>query len=63
MTSTAEWLESIGLGEYAQRFAENAIDFSILRDLTDQDLKESRPAPKIVNEQGAARPPLTFSLG
>jgi len=40
MTSTAEWLESIGLGEYAQRFAENAIDISILRDLTDQDLKE-----------------------
>jgi len=40
MTNTAEWLESIGLGEYAQRFAENAIDFSILRDLTDQDLKE-----------------------
>jgi predicted ATPase/class 3 adenylate cyclase len=40
MTSTAEWLESIGLGEYAQRFAENAIDSSILRDLTDQDLKE-----------------------
>src|SRR6516164_5904089 len=40
MTSTAEWLKSIGLGEYAQRFAENAIDFSILRDLTDLDLKE-----------------------
>src|SRR5215467_11254020 len=40
MTSTAEWLESIGLGEYAQRFADNAIDLSILRDLTDQDLKE-----------------------
>jgi class 3 adenylate cyclase len=40
MTSAAEWLESIGLGEYAQRFAENAIDLSILRDLTDQDLKE-----------------------
>jgi class 3 adenylate cyclase/predicted ATPase len=40
MTSTVEWLESIGLGEYAQRFAENAIDLSILRDLTDQDLKE-----------------------
>ena len=37
---TAEWLESIGLGEYAQRFADNAIDLSILRDLTDQDLKE-----------------------
>ena len=40
MRGTAEWLESIGLGEYAQRFAENAIDLSILRDLTDQDLKE-----------------------
>src|SRR5215471_1415543 len=40
MTSTAEWLKSIGLGEYAQRFAENAIDISILRDLTDPDLKE-----------------------
>ena len=40
MTSTAEWLESIGLREYAKRFAENAIDLSILRDLTDQDLKE-----------------------
>src|SRR3974390_319898 len=40
MNGIAEWLESIGLGEYAQRFAENAIDFSTLRDLTDQDLKE-----------------------
>ena len=40
MTSTAEWLESIGLGEYAKRFAENAIDLSILRHLTEQDLKE-----------------------
>src|SRR5215469_2646991 len=40
MTSTAERLESIGLGEYAQRFAESAIDFSILGELTDQDLKE-----------------------
>jgi class 3 adenylate cyclase/tetratricopeptide (TPR) repeat protein len=40
MTNTAEWLESIGLGEYAQRFADNAIDISILPDLTDQDLKE-----------------------
>ncbi|MGB8576447.1 MAG: adenylate/guanylate cyclase domain-containing protein, partial [Pseudolabrys sp.] len=37
---TAEWLESIGLGEYDQRFADNAIDLSTLRDLTDQDLKE-----------------------
>ncbi|WGS22946.1 MULTISPECIES: adenylate/guanylate cyclase domain-containing protein [unclassified Bradyrhizobium] len=40
MTGIAEWLASIGLGEYAQRFAENAIDLSVLRDLTEQDLKD-----------------------
>src|SRR5215470_17130102 len=40
MTGIAEWLASIGLGEYAQRFADNAIDLSVLRDLTEQDLKE-----------------------
>jgi class 3 adenylate cyclase/predicted ATPase len=40
MKDIAEWLESIGLAEYTQRFAENAIDVPTLRDLTDQDLKE-----------------------
>jgi predicted ATPase/class 3 adenylate cyclase len=40
MTGIAEWLASIGLGEYAQRFAENAIDLSVVRDLTEQDLKD-----------------------
>src|SRR5215468_8336582 len=40
MRGIAEWLASIGLGEYAQRFAESAIDQSVLRDLTEQDLKE-----------------------
>ena len=40
MVGIAEWLESIGLGEYAQRFAENAIDRSTLRDLTEHDLKD-----------------------
>src|SRR5262249_44691188 len=30
----------IGLSEYAQRFADNAIDLSIVRDLTEQDLKD-----------------------
>jgi class 3 adenylate cyclase len=40
MSGIAEWLASIGLGEYAQRFAENAIDLSVLRDLTEKDLKE-----------------------
>src|SRR5215468_6646653 len=40
MKGIAEWLASIGLEEYAQRFAENAIDLSVLRDLTEQDLKD-----------------------
>ena len=40
MIGTAEWLASIGLGEYAQRFAENAIDLSVVSDLTEQDLKD-----------------------
>ena len=40
MKGIADWLASIGLGEYAQRFADNAIDLSVIRDLTEQDLKE-----------------------
>ncbi|MCP1842842.1 putative ATPase/class 3 adenylate cyclase [Bradyrhizobium sp. USDA 4524] len=40
MTGIAEWLASIGLGEYADRFAENAIDLSVVGDLTEQDLKD-----------------------
>src|SRR5438874_9655483 len=40
MTGISEWLASIGLGEYAQRFGDNAIDLSVLRDLTEQDLKD-----------------------
>ncbi len=35
-----EWLGDLGLGEYASRFVENAIDFEILGDLTDQDLEK-----------------------
>jgi class 3 adenylate cyclase len=40
MQQVAEWLEKHGLGQYAQRFAENDISFSVLPDLTDQHLKE-----------------------
>ena len=39
MSSVKEWLASLGLSEYADRFAEHQIDFSILPDLTDRDLK------------------------
>ncbi len=40
MSTIADWLASLGMSEYADRFAENCIDLSVLRDLTDQDLKE-----------------------
>ena len=40
MGTIAEWLTSLGLSEYAERFAENGVDVAVLRDLTDQDLKD-----------------------
>jgi class 3 adenylate cyclase len=40
MQQVADWLERLGLGQYAQRFAENDISFAVLPDLTDQHLKE-----------------------
>jgi class 3 adenylate cyclase len=40
MHQVADWLEKLGLGQYAQRFAANDISFSVLPDLTDQHLKE-----------------------
>ena len=40
MQQIADWLEKLGLSEYAQRFAENDIDVSVLPHVTDQDLKE-----------------------
>ena len=40
MQQVADWLEKLGLGQYAERFAENDISFAVLPDLTDQHLKE-----------------------
>ena len=36
----ADWLEKLGLGQYAKLFADSDIDVSVLRHLTDQDLKD-----------------------
>jgi class 3 adenylate cyclase len=36
----SDWLDKLGMSEYAQRFAEHGIDFGVLPDLTDQDLKD-----------------------
>jgi class 3 adenylate cyclase len=40
MHQIADWLNKLGMSEYAQRFAENGIGFAALRHLTDQDLKD-----------------------
>src|SRR5262245_43499964 len=40
MQQIADWLNTLGLGQYAQRFAENYIDAGVLHDLTDQDLEK-----------------------
>ena len=37
MQQIADWLETLGMSEYAERFAESDIDNSVLRDLTDQE--------------------------
>ena len=37
---SAVWLRSLGLEQYEAAFRENAIDLSVLPDLTDQDLEK-----------------------
>jgi class 3 adenylate cyclase/tetratricopeptide (TPR) repeat protein len=40
MQQIGDWLEKLGVTEYAQSFAENDVDWSVLPYLTDEDLKE-----------------------
>jgi class 3 adenylate cyclase len=40
MQSISEWLQSLGLEQYAQAFADNDIDLGLLTSLSEQDLKE-----------------------
>ena len=35
MQEIADWLEKLGMSEYAQRLAEHGVEFSALSDLTD----------------------------
>ena len=39
-TNLAEWLGRYGLGQYAQTFADNNIDYSVLPDLNENDLEK-----------------------
>jgi class 3 adenylate cyclase/predicted ATPase len=64
MPQLEDWLKKLGLSEYAERFAENGIDFSVLCDLTDQDLKElgvllghRRKLLRAISELANAAPP------
>jgi class 3 adenylate cyclase/tetratricopeptide (TPR) repeat protein len=66
MKGIAEWLASIGLSEYAQCFADNAIDLSVVCDLTEQDLKDlgvllghRRKILRAIAELDGAAPALT----
>jgi class 3 adenylate cyclase/predicted ATPase len=40
MSEIADWLKTLGMSEYAERFAENRVDLGVLPDLTDQDLEK-----------------------
>src|SRR5262249_16037111 len=40
MQQIGDWLKKLGMSEYAERFAENRIDLSVLPELTDQHLKD-----------------------
>jgi hypothetical protein len=44
MQQIADWLDKLGMSEYAERFAENGIDVSVLRYLTDQNLEKIHEA-------------------
>ena len=39
-TELAEWLGKLGLNQYAQAFADNHVDHSVLSDLTENDLQK-----------------------
>jgi SAM domain (Sterile alpha motif) len=63
MQQIADWLEKLGMSEYAERFAENRIDLSVLPDLTDQDLEklgvvlgDRRKMLRAIVELGGAAP-------
>ena len=40
MQQIADWLKTLGMSEYAERFEKDRVDFSVLPDLTDQDLEK-----------------------
>ena len=45
MTDVQQWLNSIGLGQYADAFEENAIEWDLLPGLSSEELKEIGVGP------------------
>ncbi len=39
--NVGEWLQQLGLGKYAEAFAENDVEFEVLSELSDDDLREA----------------------
>ena len=66
MQQIADWLKNLGMSEYVQWFAENNIDVSVLRHLTDEDLNDigvpvghRRKMLAAIGELSGATPPTT----
>jgi SAM domain (Sterile alpha motif) len=57
MQQIADWLKTLGMSEYTDRFVENRIDLSVLPDLTDQELE------KLVHHHLQADRPKPAALG
>jgi class 3 adenylate cyclase/tetratricopeptide (TPR) repeat protein len=63
VSTIPEWLASLGMAEYTERFAENGIEIDVLSELTDQDLEKlgvllghRRRMLKAIRELGQAPP-------
>jgi class 3 adenylate cyclase len=63
VSTIAEWLASLGMSEYSERFAEERIEVDVLSELTDRDLERlgislghRRRMLRAIRERGAAAP-------
>ena len=56
MANIVDWLRNLGLSQYEAVFSHNEIDFSVLQDLTDADLRELG-LPMGPRKKGCARLP------
>ena len=48
----AEWLQGLGLGQYAPAFAENAVRWDVVPRLTGDDLKDCVFRSNVITDSG-----------